>query len=387
MAETTASDPISLRELRAELAARRVDLSDRQLKRLRVEGLLPYQGQRHRAGLRGSESVYPRLAVEQLNLVARLAVTERRFPERRILVRWHSGWVDPDLLRASLVQILDRASAQVRRLSAGPGDESDQADRLAQALSRSPSTGAMPRLVRQRLGHVADDAERVFYALGALTTGAPIEWENHNPSDQTEPLVQVFDRASGLDRARSDTVAGHAPLLGKDESTQELLAPLQEAGCFDLLDLARAVHQATHGELDQAFADALSFARVRLAFEAVQVIAGDDAAGLGSLTAMVPSEPNVWTVAMLVRTWLLLRPIVPPGALEALVEAAEKNRAAFELGLAIRRDLPQHAEFIGPDGAERLHALPPTERARVTDEIRSYVNARALSEVTADRAA
>jgi len=246
----------------------------------------------------------------------------------------------------------------------------------------------MSRLVRQRLGHVADDAERVFYALGALTTGASIEWENHVPTDQTEPLVQVFDRASGLDRARNDTIAGHAPLLSEDDSTQDLLAPLQAAGCFDLLDLAQAVREASHGELDQAFADARSFASLRLAFEAIQAIAGDDAAGLGSLTAMLPSEPHVWSVTMLVRTFLLLRPIVPPGALDGLVEAAETNRVAFELGLAIRRDLPQHAEFIGPGGAERLEALTPTERARVTDDIRSYVDAHArVAEVMADRKA
>jgi hypothetical protein len=217
--------------------------------------------------------------------------------------------------------------------------------------------------------------ERVVYALAAMSMGAPLEWENHDPNDPGEPLVDVFDRASGFDRARRDSIAGQPPILGHDESTQEILAELQAAGVFDLLDPAQAFRSAAHGAIERAFVDAHSLAALRLAVEAMEAVAGEDAAGLGSLTKMVPDEADAWTVTMLVRSCLLLRRIVPPGALENIVQAAEKHRSAFEVGLAIRRALPEYAEFIGFDGAERLAALTPVERARVTGEIRSYIQA------------
>ena len=86
--------PLTLDELRAALGLRGIELSDSQLKRLRREGLLLVDEQRHRPGLHGSESLYPAWTVDQLELVERLARGERRFAQLRVLVRWHGGWVE-----------------------------------------------------------------------------------------------------------------------------------------------------------------------------------------------------------------------------------------------------------------------------------------------------
>ena len=101
-------DPmLSLLDLRHALTTRGLEFSDSQLKRLRREGLLPAEGQRHLAGVRGSVSLYPGWAVSQLELVARLAAKERRFAQLRVLVRWHAGWVRSDKLRESLIGLLE----------------------------------------------------------------------------------------------------------------------------------------------------------------------------------------------------------------------------------------------------------------------------------------
>lgn len=76
---TAPDDLISLTELRSTLATEDITLSDRRLKRLRTEGLLPCVGRRHPTGIRGSVSDYPRWAAEQLTLVSRLARRDRRF--------------------------------------------------------------------------------------------------------------------------------------------------------------------------------------------------------------------------------------------------------------------------------------------------------------------
>lgn len=367
---------LTLAELRRGLAACGLEFSDSQLKRLRREGLLAFDGQRHRAGVRGSESLYPQSAIHQLKLVARVAATERRFAQLRVLVRWQGGWVRADRLRASLTELLDGMSASARRLTADAVDESDRADRLAQVLAGARGRSGVSRLMRQRLHNVADDIERTMYAFAALATGSPLEWENHDPEDPTEPLLVVVERAFGHDRARHDDISGQGPLLRDRESSQDMLGELQQAGVFDLLDLGAAFTAASDEAIERAFEDAIAFAGLSETFEAIQLIAGHDVAGLGSMTELGRADAAI-DRAMLVRGLLLLRPLIPDGALEAVVraatDAAPQLRAARELSLA----LPQHTWLLGPGGAERLAALPAGERDRVAGEIRDFLDARA----------
>jgi hypothetical protein len=366
---------LSLTELRRALAGRGFEFSDSQLKRLRREGLLPVEGQRHRAGVRGSESLYPQSAIDQLELVARLHVGERRFAQLRVLVRWHGCWVRADRLRDSLIELLEGMSASARRVTADVVDESDRADRLAQALAGARGRSGISQLMRQRLNNVAGDIDRTMYAFAALATGSAMEWENHDPKDPTEPLLVVVERAFGFDRARHDDIAGQGPLLHDRESSQDMLAQLQQAGAFDLLDLGAAFTAASDEAIERAFEDAIAFAGLSETFEAIQSIAGHDVAGLGSMTELGRADAAI-DRAMLVRGLLLLRPLIPDGALEDVVraatDAASQLRAAHELS----RALPQHAWLLSPGGAERLAALPADERDRVAGEIRGFLDAR-----------
>lgn len=70
--------------------------------------------------------------------------------------------------------------------------------RFAQAFPATDGRSGMTRLMRRRLDHAKDDMERTMYALAALSTHSPLEWENHDPEDPTEPLVGVVERALGI---------------------------------------------------------------------------------------------------------------------------------------------------------------------------------------------
>jgi hypothetical protein len=328
---------LTLAELRRALMAPGLEFSGSQLKRLRREGLLPTEGQRHLVGVRGSESLYPGWAVGQLELVARLASGERRFAQLRVLLRWHGGWVRADRLRESLIDLLEPMSAAVRRVTATAVDEGDQADRLAQALAGHRGRSGMSRLMRRRLNNVGDDIERTMYAFAALATGSALEWENHDDGDRTESLVVVVERALGFDRARQDEIGGQGPLLRERESSQDILAELQQAGAFDLLNLGAAFAAATDEAIERAYQDAIAFAGVAETFEAIQSFAGDDVAGLGSMSELGGAHEAI-DLAMLVRGLLLLRPLTDQGALEAVVDAARaaapQLRVAQELSRA-----------------------------------------------------
>lgn len=370
------SDPmLTLTELREALKARELEFSDSRLKRLRREGLLPVGGQRHRAGVRGSESLYPSSAVDQLELVARLEVRERRFAQLRVLVRWHGGWVRADKLRASLIGLLEAISAQARRMTANTVDESDRADRLAEAMTRRPGRSGVSRLMRRRLDNVADDIHRAAYAFAALATRSPLEWENHDPNEATEPLLKVFERASGFDRARRDDISGEGPLMRERESTQETVERLQQVSLFDILNLGAAFESASDEAIERAFDDAITFAGLRPAFAAIQSVAGDDIAGLGSMTELGAAHEAV-ELAALVRGLLLLRPLMAEGALESMVEEAAKAGPQLQAAQELARALPHLVPYLGLGGTERLDALPTDERERVRGEFRAYLATR-----------
>lgn len=368
-------EPLSLSGLRWALAACGVDLSDSQLKRLRREGLLPVEGQRHRPGIRGSESLYPAWAVAQLELVSRLAARERRFAQLRVLVRWNGGWVRPDKLRASLVELLKPISVAARKMTESAVDEGDRADRLAQELLRHPGRSGVSRLMYRRLKNAREDVERTMYAFAALATGSSMEWENHDPNDPTEPLLSVLERAWGIDRARQDDIAGHGPLLRDREPSQDMLIELQQAGTFDLLNAEAAFVGATDEEIERAFDDAIAFAEVAETLDAIQSFAGEDVGGLGSISELGRAHKAI-DLVLLVRGLLLVRPLSDEGTLDALIAAARAAAPRLRVAQELSRALPQYASLLGLDGGERLAGLTVEERERVTGEVRAYLESR-----------
>lgn len=365
---------LALVELRAALRQRGIEISDSQLKRRRREGLLLVLEQRAAPGLRGSQSRYPAWSVAQLELVDRLSQRERRFAQLAVLVRWNGGWVRPDKLRAALCDLLEPLSAQARQLTGSALDIDEQTDRLAEALTAAQGQAPMSKLMRRRLDHARDDIQRTMFAFAALATHGELEWQNHDPDNPNEPLLAVVERALGLDRARKDDVGGNGPMLDADESSQQILARLQSAGAFDLLDLTAIFVAASDEMIDRAFQDAIACAGLGSTFDAIQVIAGADVSGLASFTEFAAAHEAV-DLAIVVRGLLLLQPLMADGAVENLVEAARRAEPQLQAASELCRALPQYAVFLGPRGPDELARLPASEREQVVREISAYLEA------------
>ena len=61
------------------------------------------------------------------------------------------------------------------------------------------------------------------------------------------------------------------------------------------------------------------------------------------------------------------------GGLESLVEAAAVAGPQLRAAQELARALPHLVAYLGPGGAERLDALPPDDRERVTGQVRQYL--------------
>jgi hypothetical protein len=326
----TEQDPLSIAELSAQLQARGVELSPAQLKRLRREGLLSCEGQEQLRGLRGSVSLYPAYSVDQVHLVHKLGLRERRFAQRRILVRWHEGWVDPSRLRESLTGILEGVSTKVNDLAAGPGDKLDAADRVVKQLDGAQGNLPVNRLMRERLGGKnVDQLAFAFVAIG-LGGASELEWDNRDPNSDEPSLLSVFEQAVGLDRARQDQIAGQPSILSPDQPTPVLIEEITATGSMDLADPARAFRDASDAEIDQGFADAHTFASLILFAEAAQAMQGKDVGGLASLEVLLEDNYDTLGITLLVRQAILIRPQLPEGRLEGIEQALKDAAPQFE---------------------------------------------------------
>lgn len=309
-------DTLSLAELLAGAAARDAPCTARRVKRLREQGILRCVGQEHEKGARGSTSRYLRSEVDQLVLATEIGRRERRFDERRVLVAWHGGWVEPQALRASLIKLLDLVSLKVGRVTEGIEDPGDAADRLARSNQSKRKASDGVRLMRDRLGGDAQALQSVMYAIAGMGMGVEIEWDDHDPSSKEESLESIMARAIGIDRARSDELAPGQTLMRPETSARQALEELQSTGLLDMQDLSRAVRDANCEAIAQAFTDGRVVSGMALFAEVAEGSRGRDVGGLGSLRALQRDLLDAQDVALIVRSAILVRPVVPEGRFE-----------------------------------------------------------------------
>jgi hypothetical protein len=369
-------DTLSLAELRAAADARDAPTTARQVKRLREEGLLRCVGQQHPKGSRGSSSRYAASEVDQLVLVHELGRRERRFDERRILVAWHGGWVEPEDLRDSLVRILDAVSATVGRVTEGIDDPAEAADRLTRADRGKRKPSEAVQLMRDRLDGDGRALQSAMYALASMGVGADIEWEDHDPESKEESLESITARAIGIDKARSDEVVPGKTLMSPTTSAKEVLEGLQVTGLLEMQDLAGAFREASHEAILQAFEDGRLVSGMDLFAQAAEASHGGDVGGLGSVRTLQYERMDAVEVAGVVRGSLLMRPSVPDGRFEATAAALEQASGPMQVMLEMRRALPAYAELLGVDTEARLAALPEQEAEQVRSDIRAWLESR-----------
>jgi hypothetical protein len=296
---------IALPELLAELQRREVAVTERQLRRLRAEGLLECVAQRHEAGRRGSVSLYAEAAPDQVDLVMRIGKRERRFDERRVFVALEGGWVEPGCLRDSLIALTAPIEAEVRKLVDGVVDGDELVEQAVRAMLAEPTQGEFSKVIRHRLGaspKARAERETVAWVLASVVFGQDPGWHDDDPNSEEVPRVDVFDRAAGLDRARTDTVEGAGPLLAAGISTEALVAEVAATGAFDVTRVTDVFRAATDVQLRDAFARAKWM--IDLAGQ-VRIASENDFAGLGSLAPLDPERVSAVGVALVVRMMLL----------------------------------------------------------------------------------
>jgi hypothetical protein len=362
-------EPISLAQLRALLAAQDVRLSDSELKRLRANGLVPAQ-QVHIEGERGSRSLYPSWAAQQIELVKRLGQGERRFRQLRILVRWHDGWVDRHKLRKSLIEMVEGFSTEVRRLAEGVHDDLAAVDNVAGALTSKPAHSRALRLLRHRLDR--QNLGRLAFALAALGLGVELEWDNDDPETGEPSLRSILERAVGIERARQDAIAGVPPLLTPQTSTESILAELQAAGSFDARDTARAFREADDETIQRGFADAQVLASLVPFAQAAQIVYGKDAGGLASLEALIDGEMDTLGITLLVRQAILLRHLTSAETWELFKESLEEQKPKAIALIEMHRALPEYSHLLSGDSKTKLAALSAAEQEHIHARVRAF---------------
>lgn len=367
---------LSLDQLIEAAAARDCRVTRAQVKRVRRAGMLQCIGQQHRPGVRGSRSLYPASQVDQLVLVMRLGELERRFDQRRVLVAWDDGWVQPQMLKRSLVVILANVSAQIRRRMEGVDDPHDAADILLQSEYRKGARSEQRRLIRQRLDGSARGERSVMYVIAALGLGGEVALHEHDPNSVEEPLASIIARALGIDKAQSDLLGSHGPLLPDSVNVEETLHELTDAGMFDLHALEEAVTTASEDDVLQGFTDARLLMALSSFGEAAEASYGKDVGGIGSLVTALPSAADAEGIATVVRGLMIMRRIVPNGAIERMAEAALKHRLAFVALLELRKEFPEHAEIFTLEMDSKLAEMPPAQAEALRQTVIQFLRSR-----------
>jgi hypothetical protein len=286
------------------------------LKRLRAVGLMPRPAVRHGV-VRGSRSFYPGWAADQLVAVCRVQKRERRFDELRVLVWWEGDWVDPSALREAMSELLAplaRELAQYAEL-----DPYDAADELSSELAGGRSRSATGSLLRSRVRD-AEDRRSMMSTIALLVFGGDPAWDiGPAADDREESLGALFERASGIDRARDDEISDDGPWLLAHDEVADMLEPLRDAGFFDMIEPGRVLGDASDIALEQARED------VRFIMQPLGIVArvieaqrGMDIGGLGSLRALADDATDPAWLVWLVRSLLIIRQVVGDEHLDAV---------------------------------------------------------------------
>jgi hypothetical protein len=305
----------------------------------------------------------------------RVGALDRRFDQRRILVAWHGGWVEPTTLRASLESVLDRVSKKVRDAIVGIDDPGEASDLLLRE-EREDASPASTKLLRQRLGGSSRLLQSVMFAFAVLGLGGEVEWQDHNLESTEQPLELVMERATAADRMRAEPLFNGRPLLPNVGSAKDTIAELVDIGMLNVRNLADPLRSASTAEITQGFRDAHTIADMALFAEAVEASHSPDVGGLGSARLFAPETVDAFVVATLVRATLLMRPAVPDGAFEQTAAALNTARGPMTVFLELRRALPTHSDVLGLDYAKRLAQLPEAEAAQIQSEVKAFLDSR-----------
>ena len=278
-------------------------VSPSQLGRLHRAGLIPAPQIRALGRGRGTESRYPAGTAARLVRVMEVHSQEHRLAQTAWRLWWEDGGLIPPPARQLLTRVASSVDQERERLAAlVAGDHAGNFEAVAEMdqlyadaeNDRLPGPlGEMRRNVgRERFATVV----RTIAEVGAGRFTAP------DSDDEQDDAGRLVDRALGLDRARTDRLAGSEPWL-TSEPAVDLALLSQIIGSQSLLELA----QSSDSQIDLARVEMQSLVNVVTAIgPLLERLHGRGAFGLGTMGRLF-SLRDARTQALLLLGWLALR--------------------------------------------------------------------------------
>jgi hypothetical protein len=368
---------LSEEQLRGAAAAAGHPVSAHQLKRWRLNDLIPRPRQTWPTGKRGSASCYPPGTLDQLCALEELHRTIKLLPDLGFELWWRGFPVLTDKARGWIAQIIEKHTGL--DLAREPRDPYDVADEVTEMLRSGEPRDALMRLFRRRVGR--NDAALVegFYVLLLQVFGAQPAWGNPgayaDAADADEPAPEdALASLTGFARAAQDVLPDTPPLLDDPHDVTAVFAQLQEAGALDIAELAKWIEQTTEQELAVAWDDAHVLTELFPEFvRALEQYAGPDFAGLGIFTVARDSATSRFWRALMVCVAIVVRKLVGDDGMAELKDAIRNNIANAAAYLKVIEEFPEYSAYLGYNYEELVTQQSPEFVAKMRKDLTAFL--------------
>jgi hypothetical protein len=352
----------SREQLFAAAKAARHPVSPSQLGRLYRSGLIPAPQVRALGRGCGTESRYPPGTGARLVRVMEIHASEHRLTHTAWRLWWEDGGPISPPARKLLTTVARSCKEERDRLAALlAGDEAGAPAAMAEmdqlyADAENDRLGGPLGEARRNVGR--ERFATVVRVIAEVGAGRLVARSN---DDEQDDAGRLFERALGLERARTDRLAGAEPWLTSDPGTDigilsQLLGPLS------MLDLA----QSSDSELDLARVEVQSLIAVITAIAPLfERLHGRGAFGLG-LTGRLFGVRRPRSQALILLGWLALRTNQSLRAGLEEIGAVAPQAAATEQLYGVISQLRAEVPVLAPVlSDERLAAAQLDESAAI----------------------
>lgn len=350
------------------------EISERQLERWRKADLLPRSKRIPMESGKGTRSIYPPAAIEQLRALCRLHF--RHGPERRLdalrLALWWEGFPVPlPALKRTFEKLavapLERRRKELKQTGADALETSEKVGSIISAapLRRGPGTKGFLNMVRRAFSSQADK-ESFFTALFQLFLGEKPPFQgNRNEADTGElSLGQIMERGLKVEAGSTCSVGDAKPWLATSGyEAFEILASFTPAS------FAQAVKAASEPDLIQAREDLRVLFGIGLIARVLRQITGRDIFGAKVWEALNQAQTPLGHATCIAFLLWLRKKKGMGDKIDQLTTCIRGTQSQYMAMEAILNIGPNFTKFLDPKKGKTVYCTAPpkeTERFRVT---------------------
>ncbi len=297
-----------------EAAALGIEVGSKQIDRWRTEKLLPTPTAEGRGRGKGIARTAPPGTVAQLVALAKFLKEERSFDLAAFRL-WIDGYDIPiERVRRALREIVPR--------TADPQKVAEYSTKIADGLHRKKGVSKQVRALSRDGG---------FYTL--FDTMATAAFGGQVSIEQQKQAAREFEAATGLDKARSDTLPGIGPWLSGETTPDFMEAMSLSSEWLTCLD------SVTDEQLLQAKTDLLNYEKMIAWAGFAQNLYGDNRFGLGVFTDSFLGQPVTLRGPLLFTGLVLIRSKKPELSEKLRIMADNAEAALTQLSSAVETEL------------------------------------------------